>query len=85
MPARKILAPKRRQHNLHEEFAVDLKQYAKCVARLRERRGFTRAELAEQVGISYAMLSHIENAENWPTLPVHIKIWRVLKCPFPLA
>lgn len=69
--------PTRKEHTLNAAAAPDLAVLAKNVALLRAAR-YTRTELAEAVGVSYATISHIENAENWPTMPVYLALCRVL-------
>ncbi len=47
---------------------------------LREHRGLSLAELAEQTGISERMLRYIENGQSAPTLPKAQLIADALGC-----
>lgn len=43
------------------------------------RTGLTIRELADRVGCSYQMISHVERADNFPSFAVYLAICRVLK------
>lgn len=70
----------RDEHTLDKASRGVLDRYALALKARREELNISRRSLAEKVGVSYGQLSHIENAENWPTVPVFIAIARVLKC-----
>jgi DNA-binding XRE family transcriptional regulator len=69
----------RREHALHKKSLSALRKLARSVSRARLCSGLTRRQLAGRVGVSYATINHLENAENWPTLPVFLALCRVLK------
>ena len=71
---------RRREHGVHAQARPRLMKFAAAVATRRMQLGLSRTELATRTGISYWQLSHIENAENWPTLPVYLALCRELKC-----
>lgn len=79
----KSLAPalkKRSQHTLNGDAEALLRMFAFAVKKRRAELGVSRTQVARSVGISYAQLAHVENAENWPTVPVYRALCRVLKC-----
>lgn len=71
---------RRHEHDVHAESVDKLKAFAAAVVARRTALGITRRILAGRVKISYGQLSHIENAENWPTMPVYLRIAKELKC-----
>lgn len=44
------------------------------VAKLREAKGITQADLAERVGVTASMLSQIENGHKQPSPPVAFRL-----------
>ena len=50
------------------------------ILRIRKDKGITQAYLAEQVGISQAMLCQIERGTKNPSLQVGIEIAKMLEC-----
>ena len=70
----------RREHDLNAKDTRLLRKLAVAVVSRRIELCMTRRQLSVAVGVSYGQLSHIENAENWPTMPVYIKIVDALKC-----
>lgn len=56
-----------------------LKRMAVALRDARVAARMTIKELAKEVGCSYQMISHVEHAENFPSMAVYIAICRVLK------
>lgn len=54
-----------------------LRQFAKALTKLRSER-MSRRQFADKIGLSYSNTSNIELGENWPSMPVYIKICEVL-------
>lgn len=77
---RAAVAVRRHEHGVHAASQRTLVSFASALVARRAQLGITRTALAAQVRISYGQLSHIENAENWPTMPVYLGIIRALKC-----
>lgn len=50
------------------------------ILRIRKDKGITQSYLAEQVGISQAMLCQIERGTKNPSLQVGIEIAKMLEC-----
>ncbi len=50
------------------------------IRRIREERELTQAYVAEQVGISQAMLCQIERGTKNPSLQVSMELARLLSC-----
>lgn len=71
--------PPRKEHGLNAASRTVLKLFGQAVATRRAERKLSRRQLAEAVEVSYATISHIENGENWPTVPVYLALCRVLK------
>lgn len=71
---------RRHEHGIHAESLDQLRAFGAAVVARRVELSITRRQLSEAVGISYGQLSHIENAENWPTMPVYLRIVKELKC-----
>lgn len=69
----------RREHTLHAGSRTSLRSFAAAVISARSTRRWDRRALATAVKVSYATISHIENAENWPTMPVGMAIIKTLK------
>lgn len=55
-----------------------LKALGKAIVKLRNKRKLTREVFAEQIGLSYSNTANIETGQNWPSMPVYIKICSVL-------
>lgn len=88
-PAKSLaLAPmlRRKEHGLHKspESVKDLRAFASAVVSKRKKAGYTLKSFAKKVGVSYWALRHVEQAENWPTMPVCYKICRLLDMQVPL-
>lgn len=47
---------------------------------IREEKGLTQAQLAEQINVTQSMLCQIERGSKPPTLPLSIEIAAVLGC-----
>lgn len=82
------LAPvlrKRREHKLHStpENRQLLRRFASGLKAARRKKGLDRRELADKVGSSMSAITHLELAENWPTLPVYLAICRELGLDVP--
>lgn len=71
---------KRRQHALNASSKSALRRFAVAVTARRIELDISRSDLAKQTGISYGQMAHIENGDNWPTLPVFRRLCRVLRC-----
>ena len=50
------------------------------IRNLRVNLGINQGELAQQTGITQAMMSQIERGSKVPSLPLSAEIARVLKC-----
>lgn len=81
------LAPmlRRKEHGLHKspESVKDLRAFAADVVSRRKKAGYTLKAFSKKVGVSYWALRHVEQAENYPTMPVCYKICRLLKMQVP--
>lgn len=80
------LAPMlRKEHGLHhtEGSRKALKTFAGAVFKTRIKTKLSRRQFAQQVGVSYFTIAHIELGENWPSIPTYIKICEVLGVPKP--
>jgi len=53
-------------------------QLGNRVRSTREAAGLTREQLAQQVGVTEAMIGHIENGIRLPSLPVAIRLAEAL-------
>lgn len=73
-------AIKRHEHGVHAASKAQLQRFAAALVARRRELNFSRRGVAGLVGISYGQLSHIENAENWPTVPVYLALVRELEC-----
>lgn len=58
---------------------TDIQKFAAAVREKREVLGMTVRGLARKVGISPSQMSNIQYGYNWPSVPVYIKLCRVLK------
>ncbi len=78
---------KHREHRLGRTTASkrDLKRFAARVHDERTRRGLSQGDFAPQIGVSTKQLSNIECANNWPAMPVAMKICRLLGIELPRA
>jgi DNA-binding XRE family transcriptional regulator len=63
----------------------DLTRFARQVRKKRTSAAFSQSMLANQVGISTKQLSNIECANNWPAMPVALKLCRLLGIELPKA
>ncbi|GFI16413.1 HTH-type transcriptional regulator SinR [Lachnospiraceae bacterium] len=52
----------------------------KNIRRIREQTGFTQAYVAEQAGVTQAMLCQIERGTKNPSLQLGAEIARILNC-----
>lgn len=77
---RAAVSVKRHEHGIHRESLPQLKKFSAALVTRRTELDISRRALSAFVGISYGQLSHIENAENWPTMPVYLKLVDALKC-----
>lgn len=70
----------RKEHGLHRtpENIAALRRFAAAVVAKRTKKGLSRPAFAAKVGVSYFTINHIEHFENWPTVPVYIKMCKVL-------
>jgi transcriptional regulator with XRE-family HTH domain len=62
----------------------DLEAFAARLRRTRQALHLSQVALAEKAGISNKQLNNIENAHNWPSMPVYIAICRELGLGEPL-
>ena len=78
---------KHREHRLGSTSASkrDLKRFAHRVRDERNARGLSQSAFAPQIGVSTKQLSNIECANNWPAMPVAMKICRLLGIELPRA
>lgn len=63
----------------------ELARFGKAVRFARNSGGCSQSVLAAQVGISTKQLSNIECANNWPAMPVALKLCRLLNIELPKA
>ena len=86
-PTRRILRAavqvKRHEHGVHARSRRTLVAFAAALVTRRAELDISRTALAALVRISYGQLSHIENAENWPTMPVYLGLCRALRAGKP--
>jgi len=64
---------------------VDSKSLGQRVIAAREKRGWTRYQLAEKTGVNYMTISTVEHGYNTPSLGLYLVIARALgfkKFPF---
>jgi transcriptional regulator with XRE-family HTH domain len=57
----------------------DLEAFAARLRRTRQALHLSQVALAEKVGISNKQLNNVENAHNWPSMPVYVSLCRVLE------
>jgi transcriptional regulator with XRE-family HTH domain len=57
----------------------DLEAFASRLRRTRQAAHLSQVALAEKVGISNKQLNNVENAHNWPSMPVYLNLCRVLE------
>lgn len=55
-----------------------LVSFGLAVAEVRKQRGIPRWRFASLIGLSYSNIANIETGQNWPSMPVYIKICSVL-------
>ena len=65
-------------HAKDSEVKAALRAMAKHLRRMREERGWTRAEFARQVGCSWMLVWHVEQGHNFPSFPVYYVMCRAL-------
>lgn len=63
----------------------DLTRFSRQVRTRRLASNLSQGDLAPVVGISAKQLSNIECAQNWPAMPVALKLCRVLGIELPKA
>lgn len=63
----------------------DLRRFAKNVRKGRDRLGHSQSAFAGLVGISNKQLSNVECGNNWPAMPVALRICRLLAIDLPKA
>jgi putative transcriptional regulator len=51
-----------------------------CLAELREEKGWSQGDLAEQLGVSRQTINALERGKYDPSLPLAFKIARLFKC-----
>ncbi len=54
-------------------------QVKNCLAELREERGWSQGDLAEQLGVSRQTVNALERGKYDPSLPLAFKIARLFK------
>jgi Predicted transcriptional regulators len=59
---------------------VEKMNVGKNIRRIREQTGFTQAYVAEQAGVTQAMLCQIERGTKNPSLQLGAEIARILNC-----
>lgn len=55
-----------------------LKALGRAITDLRKKQGLGREKFASLIGLSYSNTANIETGQNWPSMPVYIKICSVL-------
>jgi len=75
----------RREHRNHHTVSSKkaLRLFAAALGKRREEMRMSRTELAEEVGVSYFTMAHIELGENWPSIPVYLAICKALQVGVP--
>lgn len=58
---------------------TDIEKFATTVRGKREALGLTVRSLARKVGVGPSQMSNIQYGYNWPSMPVYVKLCRVLK------
>jgi transcriptional regulator with XRE-family HTH domain len=61
-----------------------LRSLGKAIVALRNKRGLGREDFAAKIGLSYSNTANIETGQNWPSMPVYIRICEVLGISVPL-
>jgi transcriptional regulator with XRE-family HTH domain len=61
----------------------DLKKMGSRIRDARKAAGLTQSELAGTARVSSKQINNIENARNWPSLPVYAAICGALKYQVP--
>lgn len=56
------------------------KRLGKNVAALRARRDLTQEKLAEKVGVSARYVQNVEAGDNFPSLPMLVRLRAALRC-----
>jgi putative transcriptional regulator len=59
---------------------VESAQVKNCLAELREEKGWSQGDLAEQLGVSRQTINALERGKYDPSLPLAFKIARLFKC-----
>lgn len=62
-----------------------LRALGKAIVKLRKAQGISREDFANKIGLSYSNAANIETGQNWPSMPVFIKICEVLGVDVPLV
>jgi putative transcriptional regulator len=60
---------------------VESAQVKNCLAELREEKGWSQGDLAEQLGVSRQTVNALERGKYDPSLPLAFKIARLFKRP----
>ena len=55
-------------------------QVKNCLAELREEKGWSQGDLAEQLGVSRQTINALERGKYDPSLPLAFKIAQLFKC-----
>lgn len=55
-----------------------LKALGKAIVAMRKKQGLGREKFAELIGLSYSNTANIETGQNWPSMPVYIRICETL-------
>jgi len=61
----------------------DLRHFARDIKKLRAAKGYSQTVFSRLVGISSKQLSNVECGNNWPSMPVALKICRLLGIRLP--
>jgi DNA-binding XRE family transcriptional regulator len=79
--------PPRTEHRLGQGVASkrDLQRFAKRIREGRAAHSLSQSVFARQIGVSNKQLSNVECGNNWPAMPVALKICRLLKIELPRA
>ena len=77
----------RTEHRLGRGVASrrDLQRFAKHIRQGRAKAGHSQSVFARQIGVSNKQLSNVECGNNWPAMPVALRICRLLGIELPKA
>lgn len=80
-------AEARTQHRLGQGVSSkrDLRRFAKRIRHGRDAKGLSQSVFARQIGVSNKQLSNVECGNNWPAMPVALRICRLLGIELPKA